>query len=149
MAFMEAYKRLDILCADIMNNGRGISSYIEEMSRIPGNAWRIPGWDFDLKQLKHCRWIRNQIAHDPNCNEQNLSTEAEVRWLEKFHRRILEQQDPLTIYRKATQGAPEKRLKEERKLPRKIRKRLIVALMIAIMAVIVIYVLFGILFQMN
>ncbi|MBE6974310.1 MAG: hypothetical protein E7436_02315 [Ruminococcaceae bacterium] len=106
MGFMEAYKRLDRLCADIMKNGRGISAYIEEMSRIPGAVWRVPGWENDLKKLKNYRWIRNQIAHETDCDERNMCSDEDELWLEDFHRRIMEGTDPLTQYRHATQLTP-------------------------------------------
>ena len=106
MGFMEAYKRLDRLCADVMKNGRGISAYIEEMSRIPGAVWRVPGWENDLKKLKNYRWIRNQIAHETDCDERNMCSDEDERWLEDFHQRIMKGTDPLTQYRHATQPAP-------------------------------------------
>ena len=70
MGFIEAYKRLEKLCGEIMNNDRRISAYIDEMANAPRGAYLINGWEDDLKKLKHYRWIRNQIVHNPDCSEE-------------------------------------------------------------------------------
>lgn len=100
MGFMDAYKQLEKLCGDVMNDDRRVSAYIEEMQRLNGSRF-VTGWDEDLKQLKHCRWLRNQIAHDPDCTEENLCTPEDTQWVRAFYQRILNQTDPLAMYRKA------------------------------------------------
>jgi hypothetical protein len=63
----------------------------------------VRDWDKDLKQLKHYSWIRNQIVHDPSCSEENMCSDADTQWIVDFHARIMNQTDPLALYRKATQ----------------------------------------------
>ena len=102
MGFLDAYKRLEKLCGEILNDDHGISAYIDEMKSIPG-AFYVSGWRDDLEQLKHYRWVRNQIAHEPGCTEENMCDASDTQWLIDFYARIMNQTDPLALYRKATQ----------------------------------------------
>lgn len=97
MGFMNSYKRLDNLCKDM--NGKGISGYIEDMERNPNGNYFIADWKNDYKTLKHYRYIRNQIAHDNYAEEANLCSEEDTVWIENFYQRILNQNDPLTLYK--------------------------------------------------
>ena len=101
MSFISSYKHLEKLCGEVMNDRRCISAYIEEMERKPRGAFYVPSWNDDLKALKHYRWVRNQIAHEPDCDEDNMCDEDDVLWLAQFYSRIMNQTDPLTLYRKA------------------------------------------------
>ena len=102
MSFIISYKHLEKLCGDVLNDSRRISAYIDEMQSTPNGALYVPSWESDLKTLKHYRWIRNQIAHEPDCNEENMCTPADTLWLDDFYARILNQTDPLALYHKAT-----------------------------------------------
>ena len=66
MGFIESYKHLEKLCGEVLNDDRRISAYIDEMINTPRGSYLVKGWDDDLKQLKHYRWVRNQIAHEPD-----------------------------------------------------------------------------------
>ena len=66
----------------------------------------IGGWEQDLKQLKHYRWVRNQIAHKPDCTEEDLCSFVDEEWILGFYDRIMNQTDPLALYRKATAPRP-------------------------------------------
>ncbi len=100
MEFMSAYKHLDNLCRDI--NGTGLTGYIEDMERNHSDAYHVVGWENDYKQLKHYRWVRNQIAHENYADESNMCEPMDVEWLEDFYNRIMNQTDPLALARKAT-----------------------------------------------
>lgn len=102
MSFSNSYKHLDKLCSDCMHDRRGITAYIEEMQNTPQGYYYVPSWNEDLKMLKHYRWVRNQIAHEPDCDEQNMCVPADAQWLEHFYRRMMNQTDPLALYRQAT-----------------------------------------------
>jgi len=103
MSFMASYKRLEKLCGDVMGDERKVSAYIDAMlSKSLGSRY-VAGWDSDLRNLKHYRWVRNQIVHDPDCCEEMMCGPEDVQWLEDFHDRIMDQTDPLALYRKATQ----------------------------------------------
>ena len=106
MSFIESYKHLDKICGEVLNDDRRISAYIDEMKNTPRGSYLIRGWDDDLKQLKHYRWIRNQIAHEPNCTEENMCEYGDAQWIDDFYDRIMNQSDPLAMYRKATRPQP-------------------------------------------
>ena len=99
MSFIDSYKRLEKLCSEIYGNG--VKSYIEEMSNNPMGSRCVTGWDEDLKKLKHYKWVRNQISHDPDCTEDNMCEFDDAEWLDYFRSRIMSGSDPLTLYRKA------------------------------------------------
>ena len=103
MSFIESYKRLEKLCGEVLRDSRCLSAYIEEMEDTARGVFLIRSWSDDLKCLKHYRWLRNRIVHDPGCTEDNMCTEADVLWLDDFYDRIMHQTDPLALYRKATQ----------------------------------------------
>ena len=102
MGFIESYKHLEKLCGEVLNDDRRISAYIDEMINTPRGSYLVRGWDDDLKQLKHYRWVRNQIAHEPDCTEQNMCEPSDTEWLDGFYSRIINQTDPLALYSKAT-----------------------------------------------
>lgn len=102
MGFIESYKHLEKICGEILNDDRRLSAYIDEMLETPNGAFYVRGWNNDLKQLKHYRWIRNQIAHEPGCSEQNMCEPKDTLWLDDFYSRIMNQTDPLALYYHAT-----------------------------------------------
>ena len=101
MSFIDSYKRLEKLCGEIYNDNHGLSAYIDEMINNPIASHCVPGWDEDLKKLKHFRWVRNQIVHEPGCTEENMCEPSDVRWLDDFYSRIMSASDPLALYRRA------------------------------------------------
>lgn len=102
MGFIDSYKNLEKICGEILNDNRRLSAYIDEMNRILNGSYHVNGWDDDLKQLKHYRWIRNQIVHQPDCTEENMCEPEDTQWLNNFYSRIMNQTDPLAMYAKAT-----------------------------------------------
>ena len=103
MEFIKAYKRLEKLCGEVMGDDRRVSAYIEEMQNTPRGAFLVNGWEDDLKRLKHYRWVRNRIVHDPDCTEETMCVPEDSLWVMDFYSRIMRQTDPLALYRKATQ----------------------------------------------
>ena len=100
MSFIDSYKRLEKLCSEIYADNHGVSSYIDEMIRTPIGSRYVRGWEEDLKRLKHYRWVRNQIVHEPGCNEENMCEPDDAQWLDNFHSRIMSANDPIALYRK-------------------------------------------------
>lgn len=100
MGFINSYKQLEKLCNEIYGDNHGISSYIDDMSKLTSASHYVSSWDDDLKQLKHYRWVRNQIVHEPNCTEENMCEYEDAKWLDNFHSRIMSRTDPLALYRK-------------------------------------------------
>ena len=101
MAFMEAYKRLDNLCKDLFPSDVGITEYIKSMERCSHYTLYIDNWRNDYFALKHYRYIRNKIVHENDVTEDELCTADDVIWINNFYQRILNQTDPLALYRKA------------------------------------------------
>ena len=101
MSFIDSYKRLEKLCSEMYDDNHGVSSYIDEMINNPIGSRYVCGWDEDLKHLKHYRWVRNQIVHEPDCSEENMCEYGDSEWLNNFHSRIMSGNDPLALYRKA------------------------------------------------
>lgn len=99
MEFLEAYKRLEKRCGELLGDG-GVSAYIDEMAGKPDGAERVRGWQEDLKKLKHYRWVRNRIAHEPGCTEKTLCKTGDADWVNAFGERISRRTDPLSLYRK-------------------------------------------------
>lgn len=98
----DEYKRVDNICRDMFSSQSGVSQYITEMER---NSFRgrymVSSWDRDYRRLKRIRWLRNQIAHESSATDCN---EEDVTWLEEFHHRLLECQDPLALLGNASRG---------------------------------------------
>lgn len=113
MEFINSYKRLEKLCNEIYDSNHGISAYIDDMARLTSAPLYVFGWNDDLKQLKHYRWLRNQIAHEPNCTEENMCEYGDAQWIDDFYDRIMNQSDPLAMYRKATRPRPAAKPKQQ------------------------------------
>ena len=52
----------------------------------------IMEWNDEYRQLKHIRWLRNQIVHSTGSVE---CSQSDLDWLKGFHNRLLTQQDLL------------------------------------------------------
>ncbi len=102
MGYIDSYKQLEKLCGEVLSDERRLSAYIDEMKKTPHGSFYVSGWDDDLKQLKHYRWVRNQIAHEPGCSEENMCELGDALWLDNFYSRIMKQTDPLALYAAAT-----------------------------------------------
>lgn len=103
MGFIESYKHLEKICGEITNDERRLTAYIDEMLEKSNGAFYVRGWDDDLKHLKHYRWVRNQISHEPGCTEQNMCKPGDTIWLDNFYARIMNQTDPLALYYQSTE----------------------------------------------
>ena len=89
MGFIDSYKHLEKLCGDMLQTQHGVSAYIAEMESTPNGSYWVQGWVQDLKCLKHYRWVRNQIVHDPNSSEENMCCLSDAQWIDNFYDRIL------------------------------------------------------------
>lgn len=101
MGFIEEYKRLERLYHDMTGEEKPVTAYIDKMESIGDGAKYVSGWDEDLKMLKHCRWARNRIVHDPGCTEENTCDPGDAENIRRFYSRLFSEQDPLTLYRSA------------------------------------------------
>ena len=90
---LEEYKYVDKICQEMLGAGKGVTAYIEQLDETPMTVrYWITEWNDEYKQLKHVRWLRNQIAHSTESVE---CSQADVEWLKGFHNRLLTQQDIL------------------------------------------------------
>ena len=106
MGFIDSYKCLEKLCGEVLNDNRRVSAYIDKMINTPDGDYYVRNWKEDLKKLKHYRWVRNKISHEPGCTEQNMCQREDALWLDNFYSRIMNHTDPLSLYRKATRPHP-------------------------------------------
>lgn len=103
----DEFKYVDKICREMFNAEKGVGAYLEQMEMTPMSlSCRISGWDNDYKQLKHIRWIRNQLAHETGYVE---CTAADVNWLKDFHHRLLNQQDPLAYADKINRATQQRK----------------------------------------
>ncbi len=102
LEFQEEYKRLDRLCKDYLSSAEGVSEYIRQMESTPwSNRRYVFTWEDDYKQLKHVRWVRNQLAHEVGTLNSDICTEDDLDWVQSFYNRIMDGSDPFTVIRKA------------------------------------------------
>ena len=147
---LEEYKYVDAICRDMLGVEKGVTAYIEQLDETPGTVrYWITEWNDEYRQLKHIRWLRNQIAHSTGSVE---CSQADVDWLKGFHNRLLTQQDLLAKARRVVQ---ESQIQREQQLaktvtaaapkysaavfrsPRKLRKSWILIAIIVALVVIV------------
>ncbi len=101
--FQEQYKQLDRLCREMYSSGEGVSAYIQDMERTPYHErCTVYNWDSIYKELKHIRWMRNQLAHDISIDS-DFCKQSDIDWLNNFYESIFVGNDPLTRANKARQ----------------------------------------------
>ena len=91
--FLDEYKYVDKICREMFGTEKGVTSYIEHLDETPVTVrYWITEWNDEYRQLKHIRWLRNQIVHSTGNVE---CTQFDLDWLKDFHNRLLTQQDLL------------------------------------------------------
>lgn len=97
----DEYKMVDNICRDMFSSQSGVSQYITEMEqRSFYGCSVVASWNDDYRWLKRVRWLRNKIAHDSSATD---CTDKDAAWLENFHSRLLNGQDPLALLKKSEQ----------------------------------------------
>ncbi len=104
--FMEAFKHLDKICKELFDAEKGVTSYIDEMERITNGPRYVPNWNFVLRRLKDLRHIRNNHSHEVGTSYGDICSPEDVQWLVSFYNDIMNTNDPLAQYRKATAPKP-------------------------------------------
>lgn len=96
--FFEEFKELDHLCGELYEAPYGVTHYIDDMKAVSENHYRlIPNWKADLKTLIRLRHIRNCLAHTEGAFYEDICTQNDIRWIQDFYQRILNQSDPLAL----------------------------------------------------
>ena len=95
----------------MLGAGKGVTAYIEQLDETPMTVrYWITEWNDEYKQLKHVRWLRNQIAHSNGTVD---CTQSDLEWLKGFHNRLLTQQD---ILAKALRVIKESQIQRQQQL---------------------------------
>lgn len=103
--FNSLCKLLEDIYTDVYTDKAGVTRYINIMlSADPNRANRIPFWSEYLNRLKHCRDIRNKLAHPDSYHEVVECTQADIDWLRNFRSSILKGTDPVALLRKSVQA---------------------------------------------
>ena len=89
------------------NSSEGVTAYIKFMELMPYNDRKaVYNWDASYKQLKHMRWMRNQLAHEISIDT-DFCKPSDVEWVKQFCDSILSGTDPLArAYRSTRPTAP-------------------------------------------
>ena len=111
--FMEIYKRIDAFCRDAYQVEKGLTTYIDKMKEISDGSRYVSGWDLTLRRLIDYRHIRNNYAHEVGSTAMDICEEADIEWLKKFYKSLMDAQDPLAVYRKAKQPVQNKQPRKD------------------------------------
>lgn len=96
--FFEEFKKLDKLCGELYESPYGVTHYIDDMKAASWDDCRhIPNWKTDLKELIRLRHIRNHLAHTEGAFHEDICTQNDIDWIKNFHKRIMNQSDPLAM----------------------------------------------------
>lgn len=118
--FFEEYKRFDRICSDMYSVPGGVSQYILDMeNHFSEGTLLVDNWKQTYGEIKHLRWVRNQIAHEASGG--SISSDHDLVILQAITLSILQQEDPLALlhreqYRRCNR-ITQRRQKHEKKLP--------------------------------
>ena len=114
MEYFSEYKAVEKICNE-MYGENGVSAYINDMQNCTSREKSsIINWDKKLKDLKHLRWLRNQIAHP---NDSYEVTPQDLTDIKAFYNELMTQQDPLALLHKEIESTKKKQ--QEYKLQQK------------------------------
>ena len=145
IAFLDEYKRLDAVCADMFHEKNGVTAYLNFMETVPITEQRkIGSWSYDRSTLLRLRHVRNQIAHSA---ESSSCTKEDLDRLKNFYARLLHGEDALSVYsRLRTAKQPKQQERTRRK--RRSRKRIpVIVLAIFLVSLFIIYIAFQLLYH--
>ncbi|MBR3738551.1 MAG: hypothetical protein IKN26_07430 [Eubacterium sp.] len=105
MEYFNEYKSVEKICNE-MYGENGVSAYINVMQHCTSREKSfIVNWDKKLKDLKHLRWLRNQIAHP---NDSYEVTPQDLTDIKAFYDELMTQQDPLALLYKEIESTKKK-----------------------------------------
>ncbi len=115
-ALVESFGELEKLCNQIYGSHHGVTNYIDDMNSLSdsGKA-NVQNWDYCLKRLKNVRYKRNRLSHGDVSFDDPCAEKDDINFLINLKNSILQQTDPLALYRK-TKSAPPK-LKRKKRQP--------------------------------
>ena len=60
----------------------------------------VKDWENEYSNLKHVRWIRNQLAHEVGTLNSDIVEENDILFLSNFYNNIINANDALSVLRK-------------------------------------------------
>lgn len=104
LKFLELYKSTDRFIKDAYQSTEGFTEYVRQMeSEEREGKRRVSGWADDLKQIKHLRWIRNQLAHEVDYDS-DICKQKDYELLTSFQYRLHNADDPLSLLQKSIEA---------------------------------------------
>lgn len=101
---VEAFGHLEKLCNEIYPDTQdihGVSIYIKDMEdEYFKMSKAVASWDNDYKCLKEARHKRNLLSHGEVSFDTPCATEDDIDFIVDFRNRILNQTDPISLYRR-------------------------------------------------
>ncbi len=102
LQFMDKYKKLDNLFKQCYNSKDGVTEYINQMEKLWSKGInRVSNWEYTYKQLKHVRWVRNQLAHEVGTFDTDIVEHSDLNFVNEFYNSIINSTDPLAVVRKS------------------------------------------------
>ena len=146
IAFLDEYKRLDAVCADMFHDKNGVTAYLNLMETVPITEQRkIGSWSYDRSTLLRLRHVRNQIAHS---SESSSCTKEDLSRLKSFYDRLLRGEDALSLYSRLRVAKQPKQPKQQGRTKRKHRSRKRVPLIILAIFLVCLIILSCIVFRL-
>ncbi len=95
--FLKIYKKLDQLIKDTLQTDEGVTEYINMLAKLSLDGELEQLRRADYRGLKHIRWIRNKLVHEPDTLESGLCTSDDVIYTTDFYNRLMEGKDCLSV----------------------------------------------------
>lgn len=106
--FIENYKKLDNLIKDMYATKEGVTTYINEMEKVSYKLrCQFVDWESTYKNLKHMRWVRNQLSHNIGAFQEEICTQNDIEWIKYFYKSLMNCDDCLTNINKAIKSTQE------------------------------------------
>ncbi len=106
--FIENYKKLDNLIKDMYATKDGVTTYINEMENVSYKLRsQFVDWESTYKNLKHMRWVRNQLSHNIGAFKEEICTQNDIEWIKYFYKSLMDCDDCLTNINKAIKSTKE------------------------------------------
>lgn len=98
---VEYFGELEQLCNQLYQQSHGVTVYIEEMMELKDHGAQVVRyWDYYLKRLKEIRHKRNKLSHGEVSFGEAWAEKEDLEFLQEFREKLLDQTDPIALYRK-------------------------------------------------
>ncbi|MBR6794373.1 MAG: hypothetical protein IKM48_08485 [Clostridia bacterium] len=119
---VEYFGELEQLCNQIYQQSHGVTVYIEEMMELKDRGAQVVRyWDYYLKRLKEVRHKRNKLSHGEVSFGEAWAEKEDLDFLSEFKEKLLDQTDPIALYRKHLKARTRKNARANAKRKKKRR----------------------------